>query len=50
MRCEICGMKIKGEPVVEELDGEKHYYCCEGCLKYTVCSHGKHIKNFNIYG
>jgi ribosome-binding protein aMBF1 (putative translation factor) len=47
MRCEICGMKITGEPVTEETDGEKHYYCCKGCLRYTVCSQTKHIKNFN---
>jgi ribosome-binding protein aMBF1 (putative translation factor) len=48
MRCEICGMKIKGEPVVEEIDGEEYYYCCEGCLKYTVCSRDRHVKKFSI--
>ncbi len=48
MRCEICGMKIEGKPVVEEIDGRKRYYCCEDCLRYTVCSRPKHIKHFDL--
>jgi ribosome-binding protein aMBF1 (putative translation factor) len=47
MRCEICGMKIKGEPIVEEIDRKKHYYCCEDCLKYLVCTCDKYLKKFN---
>jgi ribosome-binding protein aMBF1 (putative translation factor) len=49
MRCEICGMKIKGEPIIEEVDGENHYYCSRGCLIYTVCSRDKRVKKFDAY-
>jgi ribosome-binding protein aMBF1 (putative translation factor) len=49
MKCEICGMRIKGEPVIEEIDGEQHYYCCRGCLIYTVCTRDGRVKKYNLH-
>jgi ribosome-binding protein aMBF1 (putative translation factor) len=31
LKCEQCGAQIKGEPVVEEIEGKKHHFCCKGC-------------------
>ncbi len=45
MKCEVCGMNITEQPVVEELDGKNYYYCCNGCLETGICKRDKPLRN-----
>ncbi len=31
LKCEQCGAPIKEKPVIEEIEGKEHYFCCKGC-------------------
>lgn len=31
--CDLCGLRIEGEPVVHTFDGEEKYFCCQGCAR-----------------
>jgi hypothetical protein len=44
MRCVACGMRIKGKLIYEEVNGERQWLCCSGCLEYNICSCGKSLK------
>ncbi len=37
MKCESCGMEVKGTPVIENIRGKKHHYCCKGCRDDNWC-------------
>jgi heavy metal translocating P-type ATPase len=37
--CDLCGMAIKGEPVVKEIAGERHTFCCNGCARAYQQAH-----------
>jgi heavy metal translocating P-type ATPase len=35
--CDLCGLKIDGEPVVREFDGQEMHFCCQGCARvYSI--------------
>jgi len=35
--CELCGLKIDGQPVVRDFEGEEKHFCCQGCARvYTI--------------
>jgi len=40
-------MKIKGKPIYEEIDGEQQCFCCNGCMRYNICSCGRSLKKIN---
>ena len=29
--CDLCGLDIEGQPIIEEFDGEEKKFCCQGC-------------------
>lgn len=31
--CALCGMPLKGQPVVRHFDGDEKHFCCEGCAR-----------------
>lgn len=37
--CDLCGMSIEGEPVVKEIDGKPHNFCCGGCARAYQAAH-----------
>jgi len=39
LTCDLCGMAIEDEPVIKEIAGETHYFCCEGCAKAYQKAH-----------
>jgi heavy metal translocating P-type ATPase len=32
-KCDLCGLRIEGKPVVRKFDGEEKHFCCEGCAR-----------------
>jgi heavy metal translocating P-type ATPase len=32
-KCDLCGLRIDGKPVVRTFDGEEKHFCCEGCAR-----------------
>jgi heavy metal translocating P-type ATPase len=32
-KCDLCGLRIDGKPVVRKFDGEEKHFCCEGCAQ-----------------
>jgi heavy metal translocating P-type ATPase len=32
-KCDLCGLRIDGKPVVRKFDGEEKHFCCEGCAR-----------------
>lgn len=35
--CDLCGLKIDGDPVVRDFDGQKKHFCCQGCARvYSI--------------
>ncbi len=39
LTCDLCGMAIEDEPIVKEIEGETHYFCCGGCSKAYQNAH-----------
>jgi len=37
MRCATCDMRIRGNGIVEVVNGRLYYFCCEGCRDLSVC-------------
>ena len=33
LSCDLCGMEITGEPVIEVFDNQEKHFCCNGCAK-----------------
>ena len=31
--CDLCGLEIDGDPVVQAHDGEEKHFCCKGCAR-----------------
>lgn len=31
--CDLCGLDITGAPVVKNIGGEEHHFCCQGCAR-----------------
>ena len=33
LTCDLCGRDITEDPVVKEIDGQTHHFCCQGCAR-----------------
>ncbi len=42
-RCALCGMPVRGEPVVRTFDGEEKHFCCQGCARVYQAAYDNHI-------
>ncbi len=37
--CDLCGMRIEGDPVTRVFDGEEKHFCCGGCANAYAKAH-----------
>lgn len=39
LSCDLCGMEITGNPIIEMVDNEEKHFCCQGCAKAYKNAH-----------
>lgn len=45
LTCDLCGTAVNGEPVVRQVGGEEHYFCCNGCARAYENAHAAGMLN-----
>jgi hypothetical protein len=44
MKCESCGMKIRGDAIITRSSESDHYYCCVGCRDDYRCKRDEALR------